>query len=54
MPSKNLNRLLRALAREGLDVTYHNHIYTVRFSDSPDEIANWLIWQMYVIRPGEG
>jgi len=39
MPSKNLNRLLRALAREGLDVTYHNHIYTVRFSDSPDEIA---------------
>ncbi|MFY0582292.1 hypothetical protein ACN28S_55650 [Cystobacter fuscus] len=26
----NLNRLLRALAREGLDVTYDGRVYTVR------------------------
>ena len=26
----NLNRLLRALAREGLEVTYDGHLYTVR------------------------
>jgi tRNA-splicing ligase RtcB (3'-phosphate/5'-hydroxy nucleic acid ligase) len=39
MRPKNIKRLLRALSREGLDVTYHDHIYTVRLSDSPEDIA---------------
>lgn len=33
---KHLNRLLRALAREGLDVTYHNQIYSIHLKNSPD------------------
>jgi len=36
MPSKNINRLLRALARQGLDVTYDNQIYSVRLKNSPE------------------
>jgi len=37
MQSKNLNRLLRALARQGLDVTYNNHTYAVRLKNSAAE-----------------
>lgn len=36
MQPKNLNRLLRALAREGLKVTYENQTYSVRLHNSPD------------------
>ncbi len=36
---KNLTRLLRALAREGLDVSYENNTYSVRLKDSPDTPA---------------
>jgi tRNA-splicing ligase RtcB len=36
MQPKNLKRLLRALARQGLDVTYNNHTYSVRLPNSPD------------------
>lgn len=35
-PPKNLNRLLRALARQGLDVSYDNKTYSVRLSNSTD------------------
>ncbi len=33
---KNLNRLLQALARKGLDVTYNNQTYSVRLHHSAD------------------
>ena len=36
MQPKNLKRLLRALARQGLDVSYKNHTYSVRLLDTPD------------------
>jgi tRNA-splicing ligase RtcB (3'-phosphate/5'-hydroxy nucleic acid ligase) len=36
MQPKNLNRLLRALSRQGLDVNYENQTYSVRLSNSPD------------------
>lgn len=36
---KNLQRLLRALARQGLDVSYENQTYSVRFQNSPDAPA---------------
>ncbi|QHG19008.1 RtcB family protein [Nostoc sp. ATCC 53789] len=36
MQPKNLKRLLRALERQGLDVTYDNHTYSVRLVNSPD------------------
>lgn len=36
MPTKNLNRLLRALARQGLKVSYQDNLYSVRFKDSPN------------------
>jgi tRNA-splicing ligase RtcB len=36
MQPKNINRLLRALARSGLDVTYENQTYCVRLNNSPD------------------
>lgn len=36
MQPKNLQRLLRALGRQGLDVTYDNCIYSVRLVNSPD------------------
>ncbi|WP_460205613.1 RtcB family protein [Scytonema sp. NUACC21] len=36
MQPKNLKRLLRALSRQGLDVSYNNHTYSVRFSDTPN------------------
>ncbi|MBD2448368.1 RtcB family protein [Nostoc sp. FACHB-152] len=39
MQPKNLQRLLRALARQGLDVTYSNGIYSVRLTNSPDAPA---------------
>lgn len=39
MPSKNINRLFRALARQGLDVTYDNHIYSVRLKNSHEAPA---------------
>ncbi|MDY6786118.1 MAG: RtcB family protein [Cyanobacteriota bacterium] len=35
-PSKKLNRLLKALARQGLQVTYANQTYSVRFSGETD------------------
>jgi tRNA-splicing ligase RtcB (3'-phosphate/5'-hydroxy nucleic acid ligase) len=36
MPPNNLLRLLRALARQGLDVKYNNQSYSVRWLNSPD------------------
>ncbi|MEH2285821.1 MAG: RtcB family protein [Nostoc sp.] len=36
MQPKNLKRLLRALERQGLDVTYSDRIYSVRLVNSPD------------------
>lgn len=39
MQPKNLNRLLRALAREGLDVSYENRTYSVRLNNSLDAPA---------------
>ncbi len=39
MQPKNLNRLLRALARKGLDVTYNHQTYSVRLHHSPDAPA---------------
>ncbi|MGJ5630408.1 RtcB family protein [Nostoc sp. CALU 1950] len=36
MQPKNLKRLLRALERQGLDVTYNNCTYSVRLVNSPD------------------
>jgi tRNA-splicing ligase RtcB (3'-phosphate/5'-hydroxy nucleic acid ligase) len=36
MQPNNISRLLRALARQGLDVSYDNRVYTVRWSNSPD------------------
>ncbi|HEY9613502.1 RtcB family protein [Allocoleopsis sp.] len=36
MQPKNLNRLLHALARQGLNVTYDNHIYSVCLKDALD------------------
>ncbi|MEB3179299.1 MAG: RtcB family protein [Nostocaceae cyanobacterium] len=39
MQLKNLNRLLRALARQGLDVSYNNHTYSVRLRNNPDGIV---------------
>jgi tRNA-splicing ligase RtcB len=39
MQPKNLNRLLRALAREGLDVSYEHRTYSVRLNNSLDAPA---------------
>ncbi|MGA9382726.1 MAG: RtcB family protein [Phormidium sp.] len=36
MGQKNLERLLRALARQGLDVQYQNNTYSVRWTNQPD------------------
>ncbi|MDF5734283.1 MULTISPECIES: RtcB family protein [unclassified Nostoc] len=36
MQPKNLKRLLRALERQGLDVTYNNCTYSIRLVNSPD------------------
>ncbi|MDF5706889.1 MAG: RtcB family protein [Nostoc sp. S4] len=36
MQPKNLKRLLRALGRQGLDVTYNNQTYSVCLANSPD------------------
>ncbi|MBW4617254.1 MAG: RtcB family protein [Desmonostoc vinosum HA7617-LM4] len=36
MQPKNIKRLLRALSRQGLDVTYYQHTYSVRLANSPD------------------
>jgi tRNA-splicing ligase RtcB (3'-phosphate/5'-hydroxy nucleic acid ligase) len=35
MESRNTERLLRALAREGLEVTFADHVYSVRWKASP-------------------
>lgn len=35
-PNSNMLRLLRALARQGLDVQYKNQSYSVRLSNAPD------------------
>ncbi len=37
MQPKNLKRLLRALERQGLDVTYNNSTYSVRLVNYPPE-----------------
>lgn len=36
MGQKNLERLLRALARQGLDVQYQYNTYSVRWTNQPD------------------
>ncbi|WP_293231521.1 hypothetical protein [Microcoleus sp. PH2017_05_CCC_O_A] len=36
---KNLNRLLRALSRQGLDVSYDNQVYSICLNSSLKE--NW-------------
>lgn len=36
MQPKNLNRLLRALARQGLNVTYNNKTYSINLRDNSD------------------
>ncbi|BCL40035.1 RtcB family protein [Nostoc sp. MS1] len=36
MQPKNLKRLMRALARLGLDVTYNDQVYSVRLSNAPN------------------
>jgi len=36
---KNLERLLRALARQGLEVSYDNQIYSVKLKNAPDAPA---------------
>ncbi|MBD2519888.1 RtcB family protein [Nostoc sp. FACHB-973] len=44
MQPKNLKRLLRALQRQGLDVTYNNKTYSVRLANYPDAaVAEVLI-----------
>lgn len=44
MQPKNLSRLLRALARHGLDVSYNKQTYSVRLAHSPDApIASVLL-----------
>jgi tRNA-splicing ligase RtcB (3'-phosphate/5'-hydroxy nucleic acid ligase) len=37
---KNTHRLLRALAKQGLDVSYDDNIYTVRLKDALSEQPN--------------
>jgi tRNA-splicing ligase RtcB (3'-phosphate/5'-hydroxy nucleic acid ligase) len=50
MQSKNLSRLLRALARQGLDVQYHNSTYSVRWLNSPDApIAEVLLPESFPV-----
>jgi tRNA-splicing ligase RtcB len=36
MQPKNFQRLMRALARQGLDVTYKDQVYSIRLSNSPN------------------
>src|SRR5690242_1685369 len=36
MGNKNLERLLRALARQGLDVQYQHSTYSIRWTDRPN------------------
>ncbi|KAF3887958.1 MULTISPECIES: RtcB family protein [Nostocales] len=36
MQPKNLKRLLQALAKQGLDVSYNNNTYSIRLSNTPD------------------
>lgn len=44
MQPKNLNRLVKALARQGLDVSYNNHTYSVRLaSDRNAPVATVLL-----------
>jgi tRNA-splicing ligase RtcB (3'-phosphate/5'-hydroxy nucleic acid ligase) len=50
MQPNNILRLLRALARQGLDVQYHNQSYSVRWLDSPDApIAEVLLPETFPI-----
>ncbi|MEH2082769.1 MAG: RtcB family protein [Nostoc sp.] len=50
MQPKNLKRLLRALERQGLDVTYKNRIYSVRLVNSPDApVAEVLLQEDFPI-----
>jgi tRNA-splicing ligase RtcB (3'-phosphate/5'-hydroxy nucleic acid ligase) len=50
MQPKNLSRLLRALSRQGLDVTYQNGVYGVRCQNSPDSpIAEVLLPEGFAV-----
>ncbi|NES96684.1 MAG: RtcB family protein [Desertifilum sp. SIO1I2] len=50
MQPSNLSRLLRALARQGLDVQYNNSSYSVRWADSPDTpIAEVLLPESFPV-----
>lgn len=46
---KNLKSLLQALAKQGLDVTYNDRIYSVRLNDSPNvygDLAAPLVYDL--------
>uniref|UniRef100_A0A832M1Z7 3'-phosphate/5'-hydroxy nucleic acid ligase n=1 Tax=Oscillatoriales cyanobacterium SpSt-402 TaxID=2282168 RepID=A0A832M1Z7_9CYAN len=50
MQPNNLSRLLRALARQGLDVQYNNLSYSVRWTDTPDApIAEVLLPESFPV-----
>ena len=50
MQPNNILRLLRALARQGLDVYYSNQSYSVRWTDSPDApIAEILLPESFPV-----
>jgi tRNA-splicing ligase RtcB (3'-phosphate/5'-hydroxy nucleic acid ligase) len=50
MQPKNISRLLRALARQGLDVQYKNHTYSVRWHNSPNApIAEVLLPESFPV-----
>ncbi|MBD2487947.1 RtcB family protein [Aulosira sp. FACHB-615] len=50
MQPKNLQRLLRALARQGLNVNYFNGVYSVRLTNSPDApVAEVLLPECFPI-----
>ncbi|MEH2182073.1 RtcB family protein [Nostoc sp.] len=50
MQPKNLKRLLRALERQGLDVTYNNRTYLVRLVNSPDApVAEVLLPEDFLV-----
>jgi tRNA-splicing ligase RtcB (3'-phosphate/5'-hydroxy nucleic acid ligase) len=50
MQPKNLKRLLQALARQGLDVSYNNKTYSIRLSNTPDApVAEVLLPQGFPV-----
>jgi len=50
MQPKNLKRLLRALSRQGLDVTYNNSTYSVRLSnDKTAPVAEVLLPESFPV-----